>query len=355
MKTNQIHSGFALNDQSFDSVTELLVYSKTLSVSLHAFLVDWFSDQTYIHAKTSGSTGAPKTIKLAKEAMVNSAKATGQFLGLHAGTSALLCMSTEYIGGRMMLVRALVLGWRLDVQEPVLSPLENNHKQYDFSAMVPLQLQSSLLQINQIKVLIVGGGVVSGTLNKAIQSVSTTVYASYGMTETVSHIALKQLNKYAEANPVPSFTALPDIYLSVDERNCLLIDAPLLSDDQIRTNDVVDLFSETGFEWLGRFDHVINSGGIKLHPEKLEKKIEILIEQRFFVAGVPDDKLGERLILLIEGKENMTLKEQLTKIPNLTKYEIPKEIYWLENFVETETKKIQRKKTLDLISYKSSK
>jgi O-succinylbenzoic acid--CoA ligase len=340
------HNSFQLNGKSFSNENELLIFSKTINDSVYQFLLDWFSTEDFVVVQTSGSTGKPKPIRLKKEFMVNSAKATGTFFGLKENTTALLCLSTDYIAGKMMLVRALTLGWSIDVLAPT-SKVEII-KEYDFSAMVPLQLRSSLGDIDKIKKLIVGGGVVANDLIEAIQNKSTEIYATYGMTETITHIAVKKLNNIiSNDSEKPHYKTLPNVQLSQDNRDCLVIDAPKVAEEKIITNDVIRLISDTEFEWLGRYDNVINSGGVKLHPEKIEEKLSKIISNRFFVIGVPDKRLGEKLVLVVEGKEyNIILNEA----KELTKYETPKEVYFVDQFIETETKKIQRKKTLDLVS-----
>jgi O-succinylbenzoic acid--CoA ligase len=259
----------------------------------------------------------------------------------------------------MMLVRALVLGWHLDVVSSKLNPLENLDKTYDFSAMVPLQLEHSLVKINQIKKIIVGGGVVSSQLQEKLQGIQSIVYATYGMTETVSHIALKQLNHWTPivglASLASFYQLLPHVRIYKDTRNCLVIDAPKVAEEIIFTNDIVEVISDKHFEWLGRFDNVINSGGVKLHPERIEEKLSNIIDQRFFVAGIPDAQLGEKLLLIIECQSENRLKLQqfiakkIQHLDRLSKYEKPKEILFVSTFVTTETKKIQRNKTLDLL------
>jgi O-succinylbenzoic acid--CoA ligase len=360
MKNNQFHIDFKLNGNSFFSVDELLLYSKTLSDATHKFLTDWFSVDAFIEVETSGSTGKPKMIQLKKEFMVNSALATGKFFNLQEKTTALLCMSVDYIAGKMMLVRALVLGWEIDVVEPKSNPLQNRDKGYDFSAMVPMQLQNSLSEIHKIKKLIVGGGVVSEELQKQIQDVSTEVFATFGMTETITHIAVEKLNnfRYTELVSESHYQILPNVSIFQDNRNCLVIDAPKVSQGKIITNDIVALVSAKEFRWLGRYDNVINSGGIKLHPEEIEKKLSLMISHRFFVTGIADRTLGERLVLIIEKNNTTDVAEEslrkqielkLKEGKNLAKFQTPKEIYFVEEFVQTETKKIQRKKTLDLL------
>ena len=340
-----MHSSFKLNGISFQSEKELIEFAKTISESLCTFLKDWFNKESFIVVTTSGSTGTPKPIQLKKKYMINSAKATGEFFNIKENTNALLCLSVDYIAGKMMLVRALTLGWNIDIIDPVSSPLTETNKTYDFSAMVPLQLQNSLQDLHRIKKLIVGGGVVSSVLIKQLQNISTKVYATYGMTETITHIAVKKLNNYKKT-PV-FYRTLPKVKIGIDHRDCLVIQAPKVSDELIVTNDVVQLISDKNFEWLGRFDNVINSGGIKLHPEKIEEKLAKIINRRFFVTGVSDTVLGEKLILVIEG-ENYDIK--LDQLESLSKYEKPKEVYFVSDFIVTETKKIQRKKTIELLN-----
>ncbi len=343
MKNNNIHRSFKLNSTSFTTKEDLLSFSKEINDSIFSFLSDWFNEGDYVIVQTSGSTGKPKSIQLKKEFMINSALATGDFFNLKENTTTLLCLSTDYIAGKMILVRALILGWELDIVDPVSSPLKGLKKEYDFSAMVPLQLRNSLSELYKLKQLIVGGGVVSNDLISAIQNVSTKVYATYGMTETITHIAVKKLNQFVISDEKSIYQTLPNIKLSQDVRNCLVIEASKLSEERIVTNDVVNLISDTQFEWLGRFDNVINSGGVKLHPEKIEEKLSAIISSRFFVIAEQDRALGERLVLVVEGKKQLI---NFSKAESLTKYETPKQTYFIKDFVETETKKIQRIETL---------
>jgi len=247
-----------------------------------------------------------------------------------------------------MLVRALTLGWDLDVIESTSNPLKEITKEYDFSAMVPLQLRNSISKIDQIKTLIVGGGVVSKDLDKAIQTVDTKCYATYGMTETITHVAVKKLNKFTqlELESESVYKTLPDVTVSKDKRSCLVIHAPKISDVNIITNDVVEVVSKTEFNWKGRLDHVINSGGLKLHPEEIEQKLSHTIYSRFFIAGIPDEILGEKCILVIEGENYQITKKYFSR---LSRFEIPKEIFFIPKFIETGSGKIQRFKTLDLL------
>jgi O-succinylbenzoic acid--CoA ligase len=361
MKSEQtkFHKSFQLNGCSFTSVDEILSHTKDFSDEIHHFLESWFSSDKNITVQTSGSTGAPKSIELKKEFVLNSAIATGKYFDLQENTTALLCLPTAYIAGKLMLIRALTLGWHLDVIAPSSHPLEKVNKEYDFSAMVPLQLENSISKLSKIKKLIVGGGVVSKELKTKIQDVFTVIFATYGMTETITHIAVKKLNNFStlkgRITKQSYYQTLPSVTIYIDDRNCLVINAPKVSDEIIYTNDVVQLISDTEFEWLGRFDTVINSSGIKLHPEEIEEKLSEIITNRFFVTGIPDKKLGEKLVLIIEVDSSnkhdvqMFIKKEIRNLKSLSKFEIPKEIYCLRSFIETGTKKIQRRKTLDLL------
>ena len=352
-----VHKNFKLNGISFSSSDEILEHSKTISIEIHQFLEIWFSNDKSIIIQTSGSTGKPKSIHLKKELMVNSAKATGKYFKLSENTTALLCLSIAYIAGKMMLVRALTLGWHLDVIAASSYPLKDTKKEYDFSAMVPLQLENSLSKINLIKKLIVGGGVVSNSLQVKLQDILTQVFATYGMTETITHIAVKKLNSYSnitlKLKDKSYFKSLPNVTIYKDDRNCLVIKATKVSEEIIFTNDVINLISDTQFEWLGRFDNVINSGGIKLHPEKIEEKLSKIIENRFFVSGIDDEKLGNKLVLIIEDVNPIekvnSINNKIKNLETLSKFEIPKEIYFINKFIETKTGKIQRTKTINLL------
>ncbi len=360
----KIHSHFKLNGIAFshDELKEvaysLIKEGEPFEKEIGDFLLDWLDDNPTLQVHTSGSTGKPTAITLQKQHMANSALATGEFFGLQPGNSALLCLPATYIAGKMMLVRAMVLGLELDYISPSSHPLDGISKAYDFAAIVPLQLENSLDSLSQIVTLIVGGAPLSEKIQTQVQVQRTQVFETYGMTETITHIALKKLNvapqvtaglsqSTVEAKTQKSnFKALPNVTLSIDERNCLVINAPKITDDVVITNDVVALFSETEFEWLGRFDNVINSGGVKLFPEQIESKLAAVIPNRFFVAGLPDEKLGQKLVLIVEGTlEEEKLLQKIRSLTTLEKFEIPKKIYPIANFLQTESGKIQRHKT----------
>ena len=348
MKSNSFHTSFQINGKIFSNSEELIKYSQSISKEINQFLREWFSTDSHVVVKTSGSTGNPKNIHLRKDFMINSALATGRYFQLGENTKALCCLPIKFIAGKMMLVRALTLGWDIDVIESTANPLQEITKEYDFSAMVPLQLRNSISKIDQIKTLIVGGGVVSRDLKKAIQTIDTNCYATYGMTEAITHIAVKKLNKFtqSELESESVYKTLPDVTISKDKRSCLVIRAPKISDENIITNDVIELISKSEFNWKGRLDHVINSGGVKLHPEEIEQKLSNTIYSRFFVAGILDEILGEKCILVIEGENYPITKKHFSM---LSRFEIPKTIFFIPKFIETGSGKIQRLKTLDLL------
>ena len=311
------------------------------------FMEEWLNPSLEIQLKTSGSTGTPKTITVLKEQLLASAAMTAAYFDFKEGQKALLCLPVHYIAGKMMIVRALHSGLDLICVNPSANPLEllNPIVEIDFAAMIPLQLHKvkDMPAFTQIRTLLLGGGPVDANLENSIQDLSTKIYHGYGMTETFSHIALRRVNG-ADASPV--FEALQGITLAQDGRGCLVINAPRLLEEPVTTNDVVELFSPKKFTWKGRFDHVINSGGIKLFPEELEKKLHPILRRRFYFVGVPDEKLGQKLILMIEGEtleENELDELQAEMKIRINKYELPKEIRFLREFAETESGKVIRK------------
>ena len=304
------------------------------------FLNDWFSDKDFILSKTSGSTGVPKEIRIPKTAMKMSAKMTGEFFGLKKGNTALLCMPVNFIAGKMMMVRAIELKLKLFCVQPKSNIHLSEFPFLDFVPMTPMQVGNSFENLSKIKTLLIGGAPLSDELRKKLQVLETKSFESYGMTETITHIALKEISE-------EWFSVLPQVKIQTDNRGCLVITTPYF-EEEIITNDLVEIKNEIQFKWLGRFDNVINSGGIKLFPEQIEAKIRPFIAKEFIISSLPDDKLGQKLILIIEANPSFDFHHNgLAEV--LNKYEIPKEIYFIENFPRTESGKIQRRKTLELI------
>lgn len=317
--------------------------------SLHQFILEWVNDKSFVTVNTSGSTGQPKSIQLSKERMMNSAFMTGKYFDFKSGKTALLCLPCDYIAGKMMVVRAMMWGLDLQLVPPVGNPMASIETPIDFAAMVPLQVSNIFDQSPEkftlIKQLIIGGGKVNTQLQQKLQTIPTQCYATYGMTETITHVAIKKLNGL---QPSPDFQALPHITFDTDKRGCLTIDAPKLSENLVVTNDIIDLKNKQQFEWLGRYDNVINTGGIKVFPEKIEAKLEKLITQRFFITSIPDKKLENKVILIIEDQSWIQKKIDILTLDLkrvLSRFEQPKQLYFLEKFEETPTKKIQRNRT----------
>ncbi|MCL6217419.1 AMP-binding protein [Zunongwangia pacifica] len=355
-KVPETHPHFKLNKQHFSNAElrqhafHFIKEGEAFEEEVGNFILDWLKPQEYVEVKTSGSTGKPKTIRLKKEYMVNSALATAKYFDLPEDTKALLCLPATYIAGKMMIIRAIVCGWQLDLVPPSATPLDQVFKIYDFCAMTPFQLDNSVARLHLVKKLIVGGGAMSLRLQKMVKEINTKVYETYGMTETITHIAARRINPTKKKKQSRPFKVLPNINISKDERGCLVIKAPNLSDEVIVTNDVVDIVTYKKFNWKGRIDNVINSGGIKLHPEEIEKKLGKIIDSRFFITSIPDDALGNKLVLFIEaafseeGLEEM--KTNIANLKSLEKFERPKKIYFVEKFEETSSGKIHRDNTL---------
>ena len=352
MKTRNFHTEFQLNGQSFHSIKEVKEFAENYSSELNQLISGWFSESDFLEIKTSGSTGKPKTIRLQKHHITNSVKATTEYFDINPGSKALLCLPLTYVAGKLMVLRSLISGWKLQMVEPSSNPLQGLTYNFDFAAMVPLQLENSISQLNQIKKLIVGGGKVSESIVEKIQKSECEVFETYGMTETITHIAVKRLNQFQY---FPShFEVLPNVTVFKDERDCLVINAPKIYNNLIVTNDVVQLISNNQFKWLGRIDNVINSGGIKLHPEEIEGKLKGILNQRFFVTSEKDERLGEKLMIVVETKEVNLVNQLIIKIKELeilTNFEKPRKIVLLEQFLETSSGKIRRSETLTQMTH----
>lgn len=339
---NFVHPAFKLNgfhltkDDVLRIAYSFIKEGEPFERAVGDFLMYWFDADTSIEMQTSGTTGAPKTIRIDKQAMVNSALATGAFFDLEAGIKALHCLPTQYVAGKMMLVRAFILGWELDLVAPSSTPLERIDTQYDFAAMVPLQAQHSIEKLGFVKKLILGGAKVSAALAAQLQAVNSEIYETYGMTETITHIAAKRVGEEA-------FKTLPHVIIHEDDRHCLVVDAEAICDEPVVTNDVVQVLNEHEFIWLGRFDNVVNSGGVKLFPEQIEEKLAGKISRRFFMKGMPDKELGEKLVLSIEG-EPFDIDQAI--FSKLSKFEKPKEILFVPQFAETTSGKIIREENV---------
>lgn len=314
---------------------------------LFDFLQRWFDKSDYIAVHTSGSTGTPKTLLVEKSKMMQSARLTCEYLGLKEGDSALLCMNLRYIGAMMVVVRSLVCGLNLIVRQPSGHPLDNVETPPTFAAMVPMQVYNTLENgaereiLEKIKTLIIGGGSIDPELGKKIKNLQGNIYSTYGMTETLSHIALRRLNgEKASLHYVPFET----VHLSVTNDDTLVINAPLICSQTLYTNDIVQLHPDGSFVVLGRKDNTINSGGIKIQPEEDERLLQSIIDVPFAITSVSDEKLGEAAVLLIEPVSEKKLDDIKTAMRRiLPPYHIPHTIITIQKLPLTGNGKINRK------------
>jgi len=343
-----------INGQSFREQALNLLCRQRLSEeklpawerNLYRFIQDWISNESAIEVKTSGSTGSPKRLRIEKSKMIHSALMTGEFFHLNPGDNALLCLPVDFIAGKMMIVRSIVLGLNLIPVEPKGNPLEGINDEFVFAAMTPLQVSKILNEpegfdkLNQVEKLIVGGADIHPELMQKIRLLKNETWHTYGMTETLTHVAVKRLNALEENE---NFKALPGIRFHKDDRGCLAIIAQHLCDLSIQTNDLVDLINDKEFKFIGRIDHVINSGGIKFSPEEIESKLSPFIKRKFIIAGFPDDRLGQKIVLIIEGSPNdkFDLEESAEKA-GLSKFEKPGKVIFVDQFPCTESGKVIR-------------
>ena len=331
-----------------------------------SFLDEWNNDSEYVEVKTSGSTGEPKRMIVEKRRMLNSARITCDFLGLKPGDTALLCMSTDYIAGKMMIVRSIERGLKLVEVEPCGHPLDIKHLtflaepsgkaernikhcQIDFAAMVPMQVYNSLRvpeekeRLMAIRHLIIGGGAIDDAMEAELKTFPNAVWSTYGMTETLSHIALRRIS-----GPEASewYIPFPTVKLSTTDEGCLVIDAPEVCADTLVTNDIVELKSDGRFRVLGRKDNVICSGGIKIQIEEVERELKPYARVPYIISKKKDEKFGEIVVLLTEGDTD-EMRAVCEKY--LPKYHRPKLYQHIDQIPLTETGKPARKKAEILI------
>ena len=310
------------------------------------FIKNWNDESDCIYTDTSGSTGKPKRIEIKKEKMVESASMTCDFLSIKSGEKALLCLSPKTIAGKMMIVRSIIRGLNLFVTDISSTPFESIDFQVDFIAMVPLQLERTLElysnKLSDVRNCIIGGGDISVRLIDQLIEKGITVYHTFGMTETISHIAMRKVGFVNESY----FQAVGATYFT-SEDECLVVHSPLLDYSTIKTNDIVQLIDNKKFIWVGRTDFVINSGGIKIHPEAVEVKISKCIDVPFFISDKKDEIFGQIVVLIIESESKFELNNQLQEV--LSKYEFPKEVYFIKEFIRTESGKVNRLKTKELV------
>ncbi|HLU87529.1 MAG TPA: AMP-binding protein [Taishania sp.] len=326
-----------------------LTDNEQIQLEVASFVANWHSNSTNFSNKTSGSTGTPKLVEIKKVHAKASAVATINFLKLSKQSNALLCLNTKTIGGKMMLVRSILGEFNLYIVEPSANPLQDIDIPLDFIAIAPIQLHTILQQnpakLKAIGTVIVGGGVISEESIQLLKQHAITVFQTFGMTETISHIALRKVGY----QPDTSYHTLPGVTVS-EENEQLIIDAPSIGVHKLKTNDRVIVHSPTCFDWLGRVDFVINSGGVKIQIEELEKELSHVIHFPFFIYKKADEKLGEKVVLIVEGtyQKEYTQKEFYRSLTN--KYYIPKEIAFCGQIERTASDKINRISTFQKLN-----
>lgn len=337
-------------------------------MTVNDFLQEWNSPSETLLVHTSGSTGKPKPMWVEKQRMLNSAHITCDFLGLRPGDSALLCMSLDYIAGKMMVVRSIERKLRLFSVKPSGHPLSDEslakmvEMDFDFVAMVPMQVYNTLQvpqereRLSHIKHLIIGGGAIDDALAEELRSLPGAVWSTYGMTETLSHIALRRLNG-EEANEW--YQPFDSVGVSLNSDGCLVIDAPLVCSEPLVTNDIAEIKQqETSshssdassslktssphvlFRIKGRKDNVICSGGIKIQIEEVENLLRQHLDAPFLLAKKKDEKFGEIAVLVTESGDLEGVEAICRQV--LPKYWVPRQYLHFDQLPMTETGKPKR-------------
>lgn len=318
-------------------------YTQSFRQEVFSFLSEWFGSGSTVFVQTSGSTGKPKELWVEKERMMESACLTCSFLGLKKNDSALLCMPLRYIAGKMVVVRALVAGLNLLPVPPSGHPLKDMKSAPDFAAMIPMQVYNSLLVpeekgvLQQIKHLIIGGGAIDRQLAIELNDFPNAVWSTYGMTETLSHIALRRLN-----GPEASdwYTPFDDVHIRLSREGTLIIHSPRVCEEELITNDIAEINARNQFRILGRKDNIINSGGVKIQIEQVEAALNEYLSQPFLITSAPDEKFGEIVVLLLEGEAPEHIEAICKQV--LPAYWRPKRIIPVFRIPLTETGKPDR-------------
>lgn len=350
---NQHHRIFILNEVfTMDEIatvaaTKLHQNLTDWEFEFYSFVREWFNENDFVEVKTSGSTGLPKTIRLSKLMMQKSALRTILYFGLEQNAQLLLSLSCRYIAGKMMVVRAFTGNMNLTIVDPSTNFDFLDKEEFDFGALVPLQVgnvlqsENGATKLENIKNLLVGGSAVPSSLEQQIRTLKSNVVSSYGMTETASHVAIRGISaiNYSE-----NYHCLQGVSIRKNQNECLEIFVEGFA-DWLLTTDLVELISDSEFKIIGRADHAIISGGLKFHPEKLEKKLENHIRQPFIISSEPDEKLGQKLILIIECDFSKEKEDELKNviIPLLPIYERPRKIVFVGRLPRNESGKIVRK------------
>ncbi len=313
-------------------------------MDLEEFLTDWHSASPTLLVHTSGSTGRPKPMRVEKCRMEASARITCQFLGLKKGDTTLLCMPLDYIAGKMVVVRALTCGLHLVSIPPTSHPFAVVSEKIDFAAMVPLQVYNTLeveeecRRLMSVRHLIIGGGAIDDNLRTKLKDFPNAVWSTYGMTETLSHIALRRING---ADATDWYVPFDGIKVSLTDDNCLVINAPTVHEGELVTHDIAELRADGAFRILGRKDNVISTGGIKIQIEEVERQLRPFLSTPFLITRVSDERFGQAVALLIESASVEETSAICKRV--LPKYWQPRHIVVVNHLPLTPTGKPARK------------
>ncbi len=341
--TPDVHPEFRLNGRSLNYnglMTVAYSYVKEGELwerQVGDFLLNWLDDFSYHTVFTSGSTGIPKEYRLEKKYMINSARMTGERFRISAGMDVLGCLPLSYIAGKLMMVRAIELGWHIDLVAPSRNPLEKVTKRYDFTALTAYQVKHSLNYLYKSRKVIIGGGPVDKALVDSLKGRHTRAYHTYGMTETSTHVGVRELYPNYEEY----FTALPRVKVRLNAADCLIVDAPDLVSAPVISNDLAVINGEKQFKIMGRTDDVIITGGIKIHPVAVQDKLSKYIDHRFFITAEPEKDLGQQIVIYIEG-DAYDVDSAFAKA-KLDRFEKPRKVIFVNRFDETHTGKVDRK------------
>lgn len=327
--------------------------------ALVRWLCSWWSAGEEIAVQTSGSTGVPKTMLVQKERMMRSAAVTIEYLGLGKGDTALLCMDLRYIGAMMLVVRSLVAGMALVVCQPSANPLLAIDEPITFAPFVPLQMYEMLrdplsrTRLERIRCVIVGGGAIDGSLERELSTLPNRIYSTYGMTETLSHIALRRISG---VDASPCYTPLPGVVVSLTEQSTLRIEAPAICEQVLETNDIAELDALGRFTIVGRLDNVINSGGVKIQLEQLEAQMQALLPCSLALTWRADARLEQALALVVAYPDDALPSDMFARLRDaLPPYHRPKQIVCLLELPRLPNGKIDRQRLRQIAESKGGR
>jgi O-succinylbenzoic acid--CoA ligase len=336
---------FMLNDKQLEA-WESIIWQR---------ISDWINPElTTLEIFSSGSTGTPKAISHKKQFIQSSAELSMEALDIAPGGHSFLAIPAKHVGGMMLIIRSLIHGLALWYTAPHIRINLNTAEKISLCSITPLQAlalleseDSSNLFFNQVEIILIGGAVISPAINQWLQSISSLCYESYGMTETISHIALRKINGPDRQD---FFTALPGVSLMQEADQSLSIHAPSIGVEHLHTNDIVEWLGDGRFRFLGRKDNVINSGGLKIYPEALELELSSSIFSPFAICGIPSEKYGEEVVLVLEGNPDFLQLEAVESIITaLKRPDRPRSVLVVDSFPRTENGKILRKQLREML------